>query len=162
MDIMMKELPSKIPHDDSQSRLVHGDFRLDNMIFHKEEPRLLAIIDWEISTTGHPIADLASLIMQWELPAGNISRGLQGVDRISKGIPSNEDFINQYCEYRNIDKIKNFNFYLAFCFFRMAAVIQGVKKRALEGIAANPERSNQETLSVPKLAKRAFELMEKL
>ena len=162
MDIMMKELPSKIPQDDSQSRLVHGDFRLDNMIFHKKEPRLLAIIDWEISTTGHPIADLASLIMQWELPAGNISRGLQGVDRISKGIPSDEDFINQYCEYRNIDKIKNFNFYLAFCFFRMAAVIQGVKKRALEGIAANPERSNQETLSVPKLAKRAFELMEKL
>ena len=162
MDIMMKDLPSKIPHDNSPVSLVHGDFRLDNMIFHKDRPELLAIIDWEISTTGHPIADLASLIMQWELPAGKISRGLKGVDRINKGIPLNDDFINQYCEFRKIPQMKNFNFYLAFCFFRMAAVIQGVKKRALEGIAANPERSNQETLSVPKLAKRAYELMEEL
>ena len=162
MDIMMKELPSKIPQNDNQTTLVHGDFRLDNMIFHKKEPKLLAIIDWEISTTGHPIADLASLIMQWELPAGKISRGLKGVDRKNEGIPNDEEFINQYCKFRKINKIKNFNFYLAFCFFRMAAVIQGVKKRAIEGIAANPNRSNQETLSVIKLAKRAYELMEKL
>ena len=162
MNEMMEELPKRIPMDNSPRSLVHGDFRLDNMIFDKNEPKLLAIIDWEICTTGHPIADLASLIMQWEQTAGKISRGLQGVEREPLGIPSDENFIKEYCELRNIDYIKDFNFYLAFCFFRMACVIQGVKKRALSGIAANPERSNRETLSVPKLAKRAYELMKAL
>jgi aminoglycoside phosphotransferase (APT) family kinase protein len=162
MDIMMGELPKKIPYDNSKATLVHGDFRLDNLIFHKKEPKLLAIIDWEISTTGHPIADLASLIMQWEQSAGKISRGLKGVDRDLRGLPSDDAFIKQYCWFRGIDEIKDFKFYLAFCFFRMAAVIQGVKKRALEGIAANPDRSNQETLSVIRLAKRAYELMDQL
>ena len=162
MNEMMKELPKRIPSDNSPRSLVHGDFRLDNMIFDKNEPKLLAIIDWEICTTGHPIADLASLIMQWEQTAGKISRGLQGVERKPLGIPSDENFIKEYCELRNIDYIKDFNFYLAFCFFRMACVIQGVKKRAMSGIAANPERSNRETLSVPKLAGRAYELMKAL
>ena len=162
MNEMMEELPKRIPMDNSPRSLVHGDFRLDNMIFDKNEPKLLAIIDWEICTTGHPIADLASLIMQWEQTAGKISRGLQGVEREPLGIPSDENFIKEYCELRNVDYIKDFNFYLAFCFFRMACVIQGVKKRALSGIAANPERSNRETLSVPKLAARAYELMKAL
>ena len=162
MNEMMEELPKRIPMDNSPRSLVHGDFRLDNMIFDKNEPKLLAIIDWEICTTGHPIADLASLIMQWEQTAGKISRGLQGVEREPLGIPSDENFIKEYCELRNIDYIKDFNFYLAFCFFRMACVIQGVKKRALSGIAANPERSNRETLSVPELAARAYELMKAL
>ena len=162
MNEMMEELPKKIPIDNSPRSLVHGDFRLDNMIFDKNEPKLLAIIDWEICTTGHPIADLASLIMQWEQKAGRISRGLQGVERGLLGIPSDEDFIKEYCKFRNIQYIKDFNFYLAFCFFRMACVIQGVKKRALSGIAANPERSNRETLSVPNLAARAYELMKAL
>ena len=162
MNEMMKELPKKIPVDNSLRSLVHGDFRLDNMIFDRNEPKLLAIIDWEICTTGHPIADLASLIMQWEQKAGKISRGLKGVERGPLGIPSDEEFIKEYCEFRNIEYIEKFNFYLAFCFFRMACVIQGVKKRALSGIAANPERSNRETLSVPKLAARAYELMKAL
>ena len=162
MNEMMEELPKKIPIDNSPRSLVHGDFRLDNMIFDKNEPKLLAIIDWEICTTGHPIADLASLIMQWEQKAGRISRGLRGVERGLLGIPSDEDFIKEYCKFRNIQYIKDFNFYLAFCFFRMACVIQGVKKRALSGIAANPERSNRETLSVPNLAARAYELMKAL
>ena len=100
--------------------------------------------------------------MQWEQTAGKISRGLQGIKREPLGIPSDESFIKEYCEFRKIDYIKDFNFYLAFCFFRMACVIQGVKKRALSGIAANPERSNRETLSVPKLAARAYELMKAL
>ncbi len=162
MNEMMEELPKKIPIDNAPRSLVHGDFRLDNMIFDRNAPKLLAIIDWEICTTGHPIADLASLIMQWEQSAGKISRGLQGVERGPLGIPSNEEFIKEYCKFRNIDDVKEFNFYLAFCFFRMACVIQGVKKRALSGIAANPERSNRETLSVPKLAARAYELMKAL
>ena len=162
MSEMMKELPKKIPVDNSVRSLVHGDFRLDNMIFDRNEPKLLAIIDWEICTTGHPIADLASLIMQWEQKTGKIGRGLQGLKRSSLGIPSDEEFVKEYCKFRNIEYIKEFNFYLAFCFFRMACVIQGVKKRALSGIAANPERSNRETLSVPKLAARAYELMKAL
>ena len=162
MNEMMEELPKKIPLDNSPRSLVHGDFRLDNMIFDRNEPKLLAIIDWEICTTGHPIADLASLIMQWEQTAGKVSRGLKRVKRGPLGIPSDEEFIKEYCKFRNIECIKDFNFYLAFCFFRMACVIQGVKKRALSGIAANPERSNRETLSVPKLAARAYELMKAL
>ena len=110
------------------------------MIFAPDGPECLAVLDWELSTIGHPLADLASVIMQWRLPTGPEGRGLAGVNRGEAGLLSDEDFIATYCEARNIRPIDDLDFYIAFSFFRMAAILQGVKKRALDGNASNPER----------------------
>ncbi|MCG6903025.1 MAG: phosphotransferase family protein [Rhodobacter sp.] len=142
---------------DGERTLVHGDYRIDNMIFSPKEPRCLAVLDWELSTIGHPLADLASVIMQWQLPPGPEGRGLAGVDRRELGLPSDEEFIANYCERRGIPRIDDFGFYLAFCFFRMAAVLQGVKKRALDGNASNPERGLKMGAYVPVFAKKGLE-----
>jgi aminoglycoside phosphotransferase (APT) family kinase protein len=90
---------------------------------------------------GHPYADLAAVIMQWRMPVGKDGRGLEGVDRTENGLPSDQEFIDEYCDRRGIVGIDNFGFYLAFCFFRMAGILQGVKKRALDGNAADPQRA---------------------
>lgn len=140
MDELMAWLGENIPKDDGQRTLVHGDFRIDNMLFSHDGPECLAVLDWELSTIGHPYADLGSVIMQWSMPSGGFGRGLQGIDRAAEGLWTDEQFIAAYCERRGIDGIDNFGFYLAFCFFRMAAIIQGVLKRALEGNASDPER----------------------
>ena len=139
MDMLIEWLLNHIPEDDGQRTLVHGDFRLDNLMFERSGTKCLAVLDWELSTTGHPYSDLASIIMQWQLPVGKVTRGLAGVDRVAKGLPSDDDFIAQYCARRGIANIDNFGFYVAFCFFRMSAIVQGVYKRALDGNASDPE-----------------------
>lgn len=138
MDALIEAVTERMPADDGQRGLVHGDFRLDNMVF--DGTRMAALLDWELSTLGHPYADLAAVIMQWQMPAGGEGRGLAGVDRAALGLPSDAEFVERYCARRGIDGIPDFGFYLAFCFFRMAAIIQGVKKRALDGNASNPEK----------------------
>lgn len=138
MDALIEAVTERMPADDGQRGLVHGDFRLDNMVF--DGTRMAALLDWELSTLGHPYADLAAVIMQWQMPSGAEGRGLAGVDRAAMGLPSDEAFVQSYCARRGIDGIEDFGFYLAFCFFRMAAIIQGVKKRALDGNASNPEK----------------------
>lgn len=144
---------------DGERTLVHGDYRIDNMIFSPSGPRCLAVLDWELSTIGHPLADLASVIMQWQLPPGEDGRGLAGVDRAALGLPSDEEFIATYCERRRIPPIDDFGFYLAFCFFRMAAVLQGVKKRALDGNASNPERGLKMGEYVPVFAEKGMKAL---
>lgn len=139
MDMLIEWLLNHIPEDDGQRTLVHGDFRLDNLMFERSGTKCLAVLDWELSTTGHPYSDLASIIMQWQLAVGEVTRGLAGVDRAAKGLPSDDDFIAQYCARRGIANIDNFGFYVAFCFFRMSAIVQGVYKRALDGNASDPE-----------------------
>ena len=141
MNRLIDGLTEALPEDDGQRGLVHGDYRIDNMIFDADQPVCRAVLDWELSTIGHPYADLAAVIMQWQMPAGNEGRGLAGIDRAALGLPSDEDFIAMYCERRGIPAIKDFGFYLAFTFFRMAAIIQGVLKRGLDGNASNPERA---------------------
>ncbi|MBB97135.1 MAG: phosphotransferase family protein [Rhodobacteraceae bacterium] len=141
MNALIDGLGQAMPADDGQRGLVHGDYRIDNMIFDAEAPLCRAVLDWELSTIGHPYADLAAVIMQWQMPAGTEGRGLAGVDRVANGLPSDEEFIAMYCERRGISGIDNFGFYLAFCFFRMAAIVQGVLKRALDGNASNPKRA---------------------
>ena len=141
-----------MPADDGQRTLVHGDYRIDNMIFEAAGTRCLAVLDWELSTIGHPFADLASVIMQWQLPPGGQGRGLMGVDRAALGLPSDEAFIAAYCDRRGLPGIDNFGLYLGFCFFRMAAIIQGVLRRALDGNASNPERAKQLGSFVPLFA----------
>ncbi|MDG2403521.1 MAG: phosphotransferase family protein, partial [Paracoccaceae bacterium] len=141
MDVLIDWLNNNIPNDDGQRGLVHGDYRIDNILFAKDGPNCLALLDWELSTLGHPYADLAAVIMQWAMPKGDEGRGLAGVDRQAQGLWSDAQFIDTYCQHRGLSKIENFGFYLAFCNFRMAGILQGVKKRALDGNASNPKRA---------------------
>ena len=141
MDALINWLDINMPDDDGQRSLVHGDYRIDNMLFAKDEPACLAVLDWELSTLGHPYADLATVIMQWAMPEGEDGRGLAGVDRQAHGLWSDAQFIDAYCDRRGLAGIENFGFYLAFCNFRMAGILQGVKKRALDGNASNPEKA---------------------
>lgn len=161
MDQLMEQLAASIPEDDGQRSLVHGDYRIDNMIFEADGTKCLAVLDWELSTIGHPFADLASVIMQWQMPAGSEGRGLAGIDRKALGLPTDEEFIAAYCERRGLPGIDNFGFYLAFCFFRMAAIIQGVLKRALDGNASNPERAMKVGQYVPVFAKAGLDVLNK-
>ncbi|MDA0963079.1 MAG: phosphotransferase family protein [Proteobacteria bacterium] len=159
MDRLIDALAERMPEDDGQRRLVHGDYRIDNMIFEAKGTRCLAVLDWELSTIGHPYADLASLIMQWQMPPGREGRGLAGVDRTAQGLPSDEEFIASYCARRNIDGIDDFGFYVGFCFFRMTAIIQGVLKRGLDGNASNPERALKLGQYVPVFAQNGLKAL---
>lgn len=141
MEELITWLDASIPPEDGQRTLVHGDYRIDNMLFAAEGAQCLAVLDWELSTTGHPYADLAAVIMQWQMPPGGEGRGLAGVDRKAEGLMSDQAFIDLYCQRRNLPGIADFGFYLSFAFFRMAAILQGVYKRALDGNASDPERA---------------------
>ncbi|WP_299297791.1 phosphotransferase family protein [uncultured Tateyamaria sp.] len=160
MNRLMDRLMSDMPADDGQRTLVHGDYRIDNMIFEPEGTRCLAVLDWELSTIGHPYADLASVIMQWQLPAGAQGRGLMGVDRVALGLPTDADFVAAYCDRRGLARIDRFGFYVAFCFFRMGAIIQGVLKRAIDGNASNPERAMQLGAFVPMFADNGLKALK--
>ncbi len=160
MDILMDLLVQRMPEDDGQRTLVHGDYRIDNMMFDRKTTQCRAVLDWELSTIGHPFADLAAVIMQWQMPAGSEGRGLAGIDRASLGLPTDAEFIAAYCERRGLEGIDNFGFYLAFCFFRMAAIIQGVLKRALDGNASNPERAIKVGQYVPVFAQNGLRALE--
>ncbi|GHD27818.1 phosphotransferase [Halioglobus pacificus] len=139
MERLIEWLPANMPADDGVSGLVHGDYRLDNVMFHPTEPRIIAVLDWELSTLGHPLADLAYQVMAWQLPGNGGMKGMAEIDRAAFGIPSDEEYIARYCERTGRDGIDNWNFYLVFCFFRLAAILQGVKKRALIGTASSAE-----------------------
>jgi aminoglycoside phosphotransferase (APT) family kinase protein len=141
MDALISWLEKSLPPDDGQVSLVHGDYRLDNMIFAADEPRVIAVLDWELSTLGHPVADLAYQCMQWKLPHQTAFRGLGGIDRAALGLPSEAEYVANYCKRRGVGPIKNWSFFLAFSFFRLAAICQGVYKRALDGNASNPEKA---------------------
>lgn len=158
MDALIAALEARLPEDDGQVTLVHGDYRLDNLIF--DGTRCAAVLDWELSTLGHPYADLAAVIMQWRMPPGPDSRGLAGVDRAALGLPSDAAFVAAYCARRGIGAIPDFGFYLAFAFFRMGAILQGVKKRALDGNASNPKRGLALGAHVPAFAAQGLASLE--
>ena len=158
MESLMHWLEANNPDDDSRVAIVHGDYRIDNFIFARDSPRLIAVLDWELSTLGHPLADLAYQCMQWRLPNEGAFRGLAGVDRASLGIPDEGEYVARYCERLALEHIPHWTFYLAFSFFRLAAILQGVKKRALDGNASNPERAHLMGAAVPVLARMAMAL----
>ena len=160
METLMQALQTHMPKDDGQRTLVHGDYRIDNMIFDAAEPKCIAVLDWELSTTGHPYADLAAVLMQWQMPQGDQGRGLLGVDRAAHGLPSDEEFIAAYAARRGKDDIENLGFYVGFCFFRMASIIQGVYRRALDGNASNPETGLQLGKMIPAFAQRGLAALE--
>ncbi|MDJ0823179.1 MAG: phosphotransferase family protein [Paracoccaceae bacterium] len=157
MERLIDWLGTHMPRDDGQRTLVHGDYRIDNMLFDQTGSDCLAVLDWELSTLGHPYADLAGVIMQWQLPPGSEGRGLAGVDRVAAGLPTDAAFVADYCARRGLDGIEGFGFYVAFAFFRMAAILQGVKKRALDGNASNPEKALRLGAFVPRFAELGLE-----
>ena len=138
METLMDWLGDNIPGEDGRVALVHGDYRLDNMIFEHDEPRIRALLDWELSTLGHPFADVGYFCMQLRMPqnVGTMS-GLRGRDLAELGIPGEQELVGRYCEQTGISGIDNFSFYVAFSFFRLAAIIQGVAKRAADGNASS-------------------------
>ena len=154
-------LEKNMPEDDGVVSIVHGDYRMDNMIFANDREDVIAILDWELSTLGHPLADLAYQCMQWRLPHQSGMRGLGGIDRASLGIPTEKDYIARYCERRGIDSIPNWPFYIAFCFFKLTGILQGVYKRALDGNASNPKRAKEMAVAIPLLAQAAMHEIQK-
>ncbi|MDA8735274.1 phosphotransferase family protein [Porticoccaceae bacterium] len=152
MDQVIEWLGKNIPEDDGRLSLVHGDYRLDNLMFSSDNERVIAVLDWELSTLGHPYADLAYQCMGMRLPSGNgpgASSGLLGIDSDALGIPSEKDYIASYCQRMGIDKLDNWNFYLAFSFFRLAAIAQGVAKRAADGNASSKAAGGIATMVQP-------------
>jgi aminoglycoside phosphotransferase (APT) family kinase protein len=137
MDRLIAWLPGAIPPGD-ETTIVHGDYRLDNLVFHRTEPRILAILDWELSTLGHPLADFSYHCMSWHIPPAQF-RGIGGLDLASLGIPTEEEYVAMYCRRTGRDRIDHWDFYLAYNMFRLAAILQGIMKRALDGTAASRE-----------------------
>jgi aminoglycoside phosphotransferase (APT) family kinase protein len=138
MDNLITWLPNHIPVGEDTS-IVHGDYRLDNMIFHPTEPRILALLDWELSTLGHPLADFSYHCKTWNIAPGQF-RGINGLDHKALGIPSEHDYIAKYCERtgKNI-RDEDFNFYLSYNLFRMAGILQGIMKRYVDGTASSAQ-----------------------
>lgn len=137
MSFLIDWLPRNVPDDDGRCSLVHGDFRLDNMMFHPTQSRVLALVDWELSTLGHPFSDLAYQCMQLRMDRDCVMPGLGQTNRSALGIPSEEEYVTMYCKRLGIEAIPNWDFYIIFSFFRFASILQGVKKRALDGNASS-------------------------
>jgi aminoglycoside phosphotransferase (APT) family kinase protein len=145
MERLMDWLPTHMPAsalDESRVAVVHGDYRLDNLVFHPNEPRVLAVLDWELSTLGHPLADFSYHCMAWHIPPGTF-RGIGGLDLAALGIPPERDYIRRYCDRCGMATPEalaaDWTFYLAYNLFRIAAILQGIAKRAEDGTASSAQ-----------------------
>ncbi|MFT3986041.1 MAG: phosphotransferase family protein [Aestuariivirga sp.] len=161
MDRLMSWLPDACPKDGA-SAIVHGDFRLDNCIVHESEPRVIAVLDWELAALGDPLADFTYHLMQWYMP---VSQSGAGVGSLighlgDPGIPHAEDYIAAYCARRNLPGIPNFNIYMAYNFFRLAAIFQGILGRVRDGTAANAQAASMAEQVEP-LAETAWNFARK-
>lgn len=152
-------LEKMLPADDGIVSLVHGDYRLDNMVFAQDASHVLGVLDWELSTLGHPYADLAYQCMTWRLPNQGGFRGLGGIDRTAIGLPTEKEYVAIYCSRRGIEGIDNWFFYLAFSFFRLSAILQGVYKRAMDGNASNPQKAKTYGAAVPIMGQMANQMI---
>ena len=140
METLIDWLPRHIPQEQTpQVSLVHGDYRIDNVIFHPTEPRILAVIDWELSTLGHPLADFAYHLMSWHIAPGGALRGLAGLDLLALGIPPESAYVSAYEARTGRSVAGDWNYYLAYNLFRIAAILQGIAKRVQEGTASSPQ-----------------------
>jgi aminoglycoside phosphotransferase (APT) family kinase protein len=145
MDRLLQWLPEHMPassRDETQLSIVHGDYRLDNLVFHKTEPRVIAVLDWELSTLGHPLADFSYHCMAWHIPPGTF-RGIGGLDHAALGIPSEAEYVARYCQRTGRTDgdalATDWNFYLAYNLFRLASITQGIAKRVVDGIASSAQ-----------------------
>jgi aminoglycoside phosphotransferase (APT) family kinase protein len=161
MERLIEWLPLHIPPGD-ETRIVHGDFRLDNMIFHPREPRILAVLDWELSTLGHPLADFAYHCLAW-YRSPDTKRGLQGLDLGANGIPSVEDYLATYCKRlgREVLAREHWEYYIVFNMFRSVGILQGIAQRALQGNASSVEAAQHGRTARP-LAEQAWRRVEAL
>ena len=141
MNRLIEWLPQHIPAGE-ETTIVHGDYRMDNMIFDARSPRVLAVLDWELSTLGHPLADFSYHCMSWHIPPGQF-RGIGGLDLAALGIPAEAEYIRRYCARTGRDRIDHWDFYLAYNCFRLAGILQGIVKRALDGTASSPQAMEQ-------------------
>ena len=162
MDSLMQWLPANIPasaRDESMVSIVHGDFRLDNLLFHPTQPQVLAVLDWELSTLGHPLADFSYHCLAWHIPPGTF-RGIGGLDVASLGIPTEAQYIARYCERTKLstpEALKaDWNFYLAYNLFRIAAILQGIAKRVEAGTASSAQAVSS-AAGAPLLARMAWD-----
>ena len=158
MDRLIEWLPTAIPEGE-ESAVVHGDFRCDNMIFHPTEPRVLAVLDWELSTLGHPLADFAYHAMMYRTPP-DIVAGLVGADLEALAIPSEAEYVGAYARHTGRDSLPGYDFAVAFNFFRLAAIFHGIKGRVLRGTAANAQAQDRVAM-LPKLIRVAWEQAER-
>lgn len=157
MDALVEWLPRNIPAGD-ETRIVHGDYRCDNMIFHPTEPKVLAVLDWELSTLGHPLADFAYHAMMYRMPP-HIVAGLGGADIQTLGIPPEADYVSAYCARTGRAGIPDYAFYIAFNFFRLAAIFHGIKGRVIRGTAAS-EHARERAKAFPELSRLARQNMD--
>jgi aminoglycoside phosphotransferase (APT) family kinase protein len=165
MDRLMAWLPAHMPasaKDESKVSIVHGDYRLDNLMFHATEPRVIAVLDWELSTLGHPLADFSYHCMAWHIPPGAF-RGIGGLDFAALGIPDEQHYIQRYCQRTGLatpEQLKaDWNFYLAYNMFRIAAILQGIAKRVEDGTASSAHAKSSAPGVVP-MAKLAWKFAE--
>ena len=159
MEKLIEWLPQHIPPQDETS-VVHGDYRLDNVIFHRSEPRILAVLDWELSTLGHPLADFAYHCMYWRLTPGEF-RGIGGLDLLALGIPSEEEYVAAYCRRTGRTRIEHWDYYMAYNMFRLAGIVQGIMGRVVEGTAVSEQALESGKRARP-LAEAAWRQVEKL
>jgi aminoglycoside phosphotransferase (APT) family kinase protein len=136
LDWLIEWLPRNLPEDRAATVLTHGDFRIDNLVFHPTLPQIIGVLDWELSTLGHPLADAAYACLAWHLPPGELKlSGIAGLDLAALGLPSEQDFLARYCARTGRGAISGWSFYLAFSLFRLAAIAQGIAERAARGNA---------------------------
>jgi aminoglycoside phosphotransferase (APT) family kinase protein len=166
MEKLVEWLPQHIPaaaRDESKVSIVHGDYRLDNLMFDANAPRIIAVLDWELSTLGHPLADFSYHCMAWHIPYGSF-RGIGGLDHEALGIPSEADYIRRYCERTHLatpDELKtDWNFYMAYNLFRIAAILQGIAKRVETGTASNAQATESARGARP-MAELAWKFAER-
>ena len=167
MDELLRWLPTHLPAtalDTSQVSVVHGDYRLDNLVFDNHEARVLAVLDWELSTIGHPLADFSYHCMSWHIPPG-VFRGIGGLDHAALGIPDEREYVRRYCQRTgrsNPDAVMaDWNFYLAYNWFRLASITQGIAKRVVEGIASSAQ-ARASGAATRTLAEMAWRFAEKI
>lgn len=158
MDQLIDWLTDHLPPDDGQATLTHGDYRIDNLLFDPETLEIKAVFDWELSTLGHPLADLSYQIMQRRLGRDWYLKGLAGLDTDALGIPSAEAYVRAYCDRRGLARLENWGYAQAFSFFRFAAICQGVGKRALDGNAASRDAPRVGAMARP-LAELGWDLV---
>ncbi|WP_458232452.1 phosphotransferase [Roseateles sp. P5_E8] len=167
MDSLLAWLPAHIPasaRDEAEVSIVHGDYRVDNVVFHPTEPRVIAVLDWELSTLGHPLADFSYHCMSWHIETSGAARGLGGKDLAALGIPSERVYVQRYCERTGRADVESvmadWNFYMAYNLFRIAAIVQGIAKRVVDGTASS-EQARETAKGVRPLSELAWSFAQK-
>jgi aminoglycoside phosphotransferase (APT) family kinase protein len=159
MDRLIEWLPQHLPAE-SAPAIVHGDYRMDNLVFHGTEPRVIGVLDWELSTIGDPLADFAYHCMTWRVTP-ELFRGLAGIDFAGAGIPDEPGYVAAYCRRTGREAIAAWDFYMVYSLFRIAAILQGIAKRAIDGTAASGEAEAMGRLARP-LGEQAWALAQTL